>query len=195
MRTLARLIPLVAISLFLLSCGGSGSNAPQPPGQQFYLPLALGNTWSYACNHSGGSITDTVTKTVAVNGQQTFALQMEFPNGPQQTLLLANDKHGNTTFYGYLVNGTPMSMTPTLYISANPTAGQKFDYPAVGGGTVSRVFAEYTVTNPTALGVFNVAVYNESGLPAYGYTLGKGVTEQDHNYPQFDCTVTSIQVH
>ena len=109
--------------------------------------------------------------------------------------MLGNDKQGNTTFYGYLVNGTAMPVTPTLYVSANPAAGQKFNYPALGGGTIDRVFAEHTVTNPTALGVFNVGVYNEGGLPAYGYTLGKGVTEQDHNFPQYDCTVTSIQVH
>ena len=83
MRTLARLSPLLTISLSL-SCGGSGSSTPPPPPpQQFYLPLAVGNTWSYACNHGGGNITDTVTQTVTVSGQQAFALQMEFPNGPQ----------------------------------------------------------------------------------------------------------------
>jgi len=136
-----------------------------------------------------------VTQTVLVNGQQTFALQMQFPNGPSETFLLANDTQGNTTFHGYLVNGTTMPVTPTPYIAANPTPGQAFDYPALGGGTVNRTFTSFTVTNPTALGVFNVAVYDEGGLPAYGYTQGKGVTEQDHNFPQFDCTVTSIQIH
>jgi len=191
---------VILIVPLLLGCGGGGGGSstkqpPPPPPPGFYLPLAVGNTWDYACNHNGGSITDTVTEAVTVNGQPTFALQMQFPNGPPQTLLLANDTKGNATLYGYLVNGMPMPVAPALYVAANPTKGQKFPYPALGGSTVDRVFWGFTSTNPTALGVFPVAVYNESGLPAYGYTTGKGVTEQDHNYPQFDCTVTSIQIH
>jgi hypothetical protein len=194
----ASLITIVCLTTsLLLSCGGGGSSTkqPPPPPVQFYLPLAVGNTWTYACNHNGGNITDTVTQTVTVSGHLTYAMQMQFPNAPTQTMLLANDAQGNTTFYGYLVNETPMPVTPTPYISANPTTGQAFNYPAPDGSTVNRIFKSFTVTNPTALGVFNVAVYNEGGLPAYGYTIGKGVTEQDHNYPQFDCTVSSIQLH
>jgi hypothetical protein len=196
MRASANTVVCLITSL-LLSCGG-GSSTKQPsppPPSQLYLPLAVGNTWTYACNHNGGSISDTVTQTVTVNGQLTYAMQMEFPNGPPQTMLLANDAQGNTTFYGYLVNGTPMPVTPSLYVSANPQKGEKFDYPALGGGIVNRAFAEFTVTNPTTLGVLPVAVYNENGLPAYGYDAGKGVMEQDHNYPQFDCTVISFHVH
>jgi hypothetical protein len=195
MRTSITAIVCLMISLLLSCGGGSSTKQPSPPPVQFYLPLAVGNTWTYACSHNGGNITDTVTQTVTVNGQQTFAMQMQFPNGPPQTMLLANDAQGNTTFYGYLVNGTPMPVTPAPYISANPIAGQQFNYPAPDGSTVNRIFKSFTVTNPTALGVFNVAVYNEGGLPAYGYTVAKGLTEQDHNYPQFDCTVSSIQLH
>jgi len=197
MRVCAIIVVCLIVAL-LISCGGGGgasTKQPPPPPAQFYLPLAVGNTWTYACNHNGGNLTDTVTQTVAVNGQQTFAMQMQFPNGPTQTFLLANDTQGNTTFYGYLVNGTAMPVTPTPYIAANPTVGQAFNYPALGGGTINRTFTSFTVTNPTALGVFNVAVYDEGGLPAYGYTQGQGVTEQDHNFPQFDCTVTSIKLH
>ena len=196
MRASISAVVCLIASLLFPSCGGGGSSSkqPPPPAAQFYLPLAVGNTWSYACNHNGGNITDTVTQTITVNGQQTFAMEMQFPNGPPQTMLLANDAQGNTTFYGYLVNGTAMPVTPTAYISANPTVGQTFNYPAPDGTMVNRIFESFTVTNPTALGVFNVAVYNEGGVPAYGYTVGKGVTEQDHNYPQFDCTVSSIQI-
>ena len=194
MARIADRLLVLSVTLLLAGCGGGGSQGATPPTPP-YLPLAVGNTWSYACNNNGGSITDTVTQTVTVNGQPTFAMQMQFPNGPDQTLLLANDAQGNTTFYGYLVNGTAMPETPSLYVSANPTKGETFAYAALGGGTVDRVFADFTVTNPTALGVFNVAVYNEGGVPAYGYTTGKGVTEQDHNYPQFDCTITSMTLH
>ncbi len=157
------------------------------------MPLTVGNTWSYSCNNGGGNITDTVTETATVGGQQTYAVAMQFPNAPAQTFLLANDTKGNTTFYGYLVNGAVVAEPPTLYVSANPTSSQVFDYTAQDGTRVKRRFASFTVTNQTALGVFNVAVYDEADKPAYGYTLGKGVTEQDHNYPQYDCTVTAIQ--
>jgi hypothetical protein len=195
MRASASNVVCLISALFLSCGGGSTTKQPPPPPAQFYLPLAVGNTWTYTCNHNGGNITDTVTQTVTVNGQPTYAMQMQFPNGPPQTMLLANDEQGNTTFYGYLVNGTPMPVTPTPYISANPIGGQKFNYPAPDGTTVVRTFAEFTVTHQTAYGVLPVAVYNEDKLPAYGYTAGKGVTEQDHNFPQFDCTVTSIQIH
>ncbi len=187
---------LILTAVLLVSCGGAshGTTTPPPPTQP-YLPLAVGNIWNYTCSNNGGNITDSVTQTVTVNGQQTFALQMQFPNGPDQTLLLANDTQGNTTFYGYLVNRTVMAATPAPYVSANPMKNQPFPYAALGGGTVDRIFWGFTVTNPTSLGVLPVAVYNEGGLPAYGYEVGKGVMEQDHNWPQYDCTITSFTVH
>lgn len=178
----------------LTGCGG-GSNGKQqpPPPQEAYLPLAVGNTWNYDCG-GGVTITDAVTQQVTVNGQPTFALQLQFPNAATQTFLLANDSHENTTFYGYFVNGAPVSVTPTLYISANPTAGENFSYPALGGGTVDRVFVVFENTNPTPLGVFQVASYNDNGTQdIWGYALGKGVMEQDHG--SFDCKITAYQLH
>ena len=192
-----RILVILAVTIGQTACGG-GSSTLQPPGPpqgpQIYLPLAVGNTWSYDCG-GGVAITDSVTQSVTVGGQQTFALQLEFPNAPTQTVLLANDSKGNTTFYGYLVNGAPMTVTPTAYISANPKTGDKFDYPAQGGGTISRVFVNFEPTNPTPLGVFQVASYNDSASGAkdiWGYATGKGVMEQDHG--NFDCKITSFHV-
>ena len=192
MRIFSSLFLLLVVAL-AISCGGSGSKSTQPPPQQIYLPLAVNNTWNYDCGN-GVSIMDTVTQTVSVNGKSTFALQLEFPNGPTQIFLLANDAQGNTTFYGYLVGGTPTPVTPTPYISASPTANESFNYPALNGGTVNRVFVNFEPTNQTPLGVFQVASYNDNGTQdIWGYAVGKGVMEQDHG--SFDCKITAFQLH
>jgi hypothetical protein len=52
-------------------------------------------------------------------------------------------------------------------------------------------------SNPTPLGIFQVAPYFESGgTHNYGYALGTGIVEEDHgpNF-QYDCLVTSATVH
>lgn len=186
-----KVVGFLAIVLLAGCGGGSGSSPKQTP--QFYLPLAVGNNWSYDCGNQV-TIADTVTQTVNVNGQQTFALQLQFPNAASQTFLLANDAQGNVTLYGYLVNGAAQSVTPTVYISANPKAQQKFDYPAQGGGTVPRYFFGFEPTNPTPLGTFQVASYDDNGAQdIWGYALGKGVMEQDHG--TFDCKITAYQLH
>jgi len=189
------ILAILAVAIGQTACGG-GSNTTQPQdppkGAQIYLPLAVGNTWSYDCG-GGVTITDSVTEAVTVGGQQTFAFQLEFPNAPTQTFLLANDAQGNTTLYGYLVNGTAMPVTPAAYISANPKAGEKFDFPAQDGGTVNRVFFGFEPTNPTPLGIFQVAAYNDNGKQdIWGYAAGKGIMEQDHG--SFDCKITSFHV-
>lgn len=189
-----RILPCMFMLLvfgFLVACGGGSKSTP--PGPQIYLPLAVGNNWNYDCGN-GVSIVDTVTQTVSVNGVSTFALQLQFPNGPTQTFLLANDAQGNTTLYGYLVNGSPQTITPTAYISANPSPGESFNYPAQNGGTVNRVFVNFEPTNQTPLGVFQVASYNDNGTQdIWGYAAGKGIMEQDHG--SFDCKITAFQVH
>lgn len=187
-------ILVLGVTLFLAACGGSSHTVTQPPPQpQAYLPLAVGNTWNYDCG-GGITITDMVTQQVNVNGQSTFALQLQFPNAATQTFLVANDAQDNTTLYGYLVNGATVSVAPALYISANPTAQESFNYPLPGGGTVDRVFVLFENTNPTALGVFQVASYNDNGTQdIWGYALGKGIMEQDHG--TFDCKITSFQLH
>ena len=111
-------ISILLLNIALLTSCGGGSAATQPPPpkqQQAYLPLAMGNTWNYDCG-SGVTITDTVTQQVTVNGQTTFALQLQFPNAATQTFLLANDAQENTTFYGYLVNGAPVDVKTTIHV-------------------------------------------------------------------------------
>lgn len=193
MPRLAEHVTLLIVSAFLIACGGGSSSKTQPPQPQFFLPLAMGNTWSYDCG-GGVSITDSVTQTVTVNGQSTFAVQFEFPNAAAQTFLLANDAKGNTTLYGYLVNGAPVSIAPALYISANPTPNEPFNYPDQAGVTVNRIFFGFEPTNPTPLGIFQVAAYNDNGTQdIWGYAAGKGIMEQDHG--TFDCKITNFQLH
>lgn len=191
MRAILPAVLLLSL-LSSVSCGGGSSSTPPPKMKQFYLPLAVGNMWTYDCG-SGITITDSVTQSITVNNQATFAFQLQFPNGPTQTFLLANDSQGNVTFYGYLVNGTAMPVTPTVYVSANPSTTADYSYAALGGGTVARKFINFESTNPTPLGTFRVASYNDNGTQdIWGYTLAKGITEQDHG--TFDCKVTSIHV-
>ena len=194
-----------AVLALTAACGGGssgGSNGGPPPGPTptppaaFYLPLAVGNAWTYDCG-TGGMKSNTVTQTVQVGGVTTFAYaeQIPSPSGiTTQTQLLANDAQGNTTLYGYLINGAVTTVTPTLLIAASPTVGQMFNYPVPDGSTVPRYFRAFDHTNPTQLGTFAVAVYYESnGQRNYGYTLGTGVTEEDQ--APYDCTITSYTLH
>ena len=196
-----------AAIVLLAACGGGGGGGgtsggpppgptPTPSPAAVYLPLAVGNTWAYDCG-GGVTKTNTVTQAVVAGGRTTFAYaeQIPSPSGTTtQTLLLANDASGNTTLYGYLVNGSAQAVSPTLLIAASPAVNQHFDYPAPDGSIVSRYFRAFDHTNPTKLGTFAVAVYYESnGQHNYGYTLGTGVTEEDQ--APYDCTITSYTLH
>lgn len=184
--------PSVMVAATSVAEPSRSGNATVTFGPPPFLPLAVGNTWTYTCGTV--NITDTVTQSVTANGTQTYALVLQFPPGGSQTFLLANDSAGNTTLYGYLVNGQVQAVTPTLYISVTAVPGQHFDYPTQDGGTTARFYFGMEPTNPTPLGVFEVAAYNENAQKKiYGYTRGIGLAEQDHG--NFDCKISSYQLH
>jgi len=212
--------PFVVAAL-LTGCGGGGGSSggggptPPPPVVQYYLPLAVGNRWTYTCTYRNppmaGSFTktDSVTGTQTVNGVRTYVFALHIVNSPTQiitwNMLLANDAQGNLTLYGYLVNGSVQTITPIVIVAATGTPGKQYTgyyYPAPDGSTVHRYFYGNELTNPTPLGTFRVAAYFENNgswdTRGYGYTLGQGITEDSEapNVPeQYDCLINSIQLH
>ncbi len=191
------------------------SATPTPnPQASFYEPLALGDSWSYTCRdikgggENGGqafSIMDSVVGATSVNGQAVYEFSLQVPQVPSSPLsvltqvqLLANDAQGNVTLYGYLVNGSVQSVTPTVIVTASPSQQSSYNYPALGGGTISRVFAGFFPSNPTPLGVFPaLADYEESGATNnYGYARGTGIAEEDHGpNNEVDCLISAVTLH
>src|SRR5579883_12896 len=209
-RSRARRSPAArALALGLLvigggACGGSGATAPSPSPP--YLPLAIGNRWQYECLRQGSSgaaltLTDSVADTVRVAGRLTYAFALEIPDSAghvaTQVQLLANDSAGNTRIEGYVIGGQPTPVTPTVIVAAQPQLHTPYDYPAPGGGTITRAFKGIESSNPTPLGTFtNVApYYDNGGIDNYGYVPGKGIVEQDHANFEFDCLIESVQLH
>jgi hypothetical protein len=215
---------VMGAGLALAGCGGGGGGGASAPGAggtpppvhlQFYEPLALGDQWSYTCRdikgggENGGqpfTIVDSVAGTATVNGTTVYEFALQIPQVPSKPLqivteiqLLANDAAGNATLYGYLVNGVVTTIKPTLFVTANPPGQQReaFNYPGQNGVTIDREFVGLEPSNPTPLGVFEVAPYFESGSTHnYGYALGTGIVEEDHG-PNFevDCLITAGTLH
>ena len=105
--------------------------------------------------------------------------------------LLENDARGNTWIYGYLLHGNILAVKPAEIVAAKPVLNKQYDYPSVNHGEISRIFVGFENTNKTPLGTFWVAPYFESaGRHNYGYSLGRGVMEEDHG-PNFkyDCLI------
>ncbi len=111
--------------------------------------------------------------------------------------MLANDAKGNTSIYGYLVNGTAQPIAAAVLVAANPgLKGTAYDYAAPDGTTITRIYEGMEQSNPTKLGTFTVAPYFESNSTHnYGYALGTGIVEEDHgpNF-QYDCLIQSATV-
>jgi len=159
-----------------------------------YQPLAAGDFWTYTCNNLF-KIEDRVVGKYDVGKHATFALSLQIPSSPTKSTkiveLLANDVHGNTWIYGYLVAGKVHPVTAHEVVAASPVKGKHYNYPSPKGSTVERIFKEFEATNKTPLGTFWVAAYFESNATHnYGYSLGRGVMEEDHgpNY-RYDCLI------
>lgn len=165
-----------------------------------YQPLAVGDYWTYTCNNAF-TIRDRVIKRVPVGRRSTFALSLQIPSSPTKSVtvvqLLSNDAHGNTWIYGYLNNGVVHKVKSTEIVAASPVQGKHYNYPGPSGHTISRLFKEFEYTNRTPLGVFWVAAYFEShATHNYGYSLGRGVMEQDHGPAyKYDCLIEKYAVH
>jgi len=214
---------LTVYVLVLAACGGGaagpGPGPTPPPGgspsPQPYLPLAVGETWTYACYLGtpapGASTfpkTNSVLGTTTVGGTLVYEYAEQIPSSPTksatQIQLLANDANQNTLIYGYMANptATPQAVAPTLIVPASPGPSNKpYDYPSEQGGLISRVFCCRGVTNPTKFGVFQVNEFFDgshvvsSATDGYGYARGLGVMEEDHNFnnaaTRIDCIVTA----
>ncbi len=218
------LVAVLATAFTLYACGGGGGGTAPPPGPtstpnpqaHLYEPLATGDSWSYSCQdikgggENGGqpfTITDSVGPTTTVNGQTVYEFSLQIPQVPSSPLsiatqiqLLANDSHGNVTLYGYLVNGSVVGVTPTLFVSANPSLqNASFNYTAPNGSTIIRTFAGFFPTHPTKLGTFpSVADYEEGAgaMNNYGYAPGVGIAEEDHGpNNEVDCLITAFTLH
>ena len=207
----------------LAACGGGGGGGTPPanptstptstptaaPTQpQYYQPLASGDSWTYDCHNTQNlsephyTIQNTILGTATVAGQSVYEFSMQIPSSPTQSTtiveLLANDGQQNTSIYGYLVNGTPAAIAPTVIVAASPgPKGTAYNYTAQNGSSIDRIFEGVESSNPTQLGTFTVAPYFESGgTHNYGYALGTGIVEEDHgpNY-LYDCLITAATLH
>jgi hypothetical protein len=204
---------ILALAL-LTACGGGGGGGglpgptPPPPSPQYYQPLAVGDSWAYTCHNTQNpseqtySIQNSVLGTTTVGSQTVYEFSIQIPSSPTQSTtvieLLANDAQRNTSIYGYLVGGTPQTITPAIVVAASPGAkGTAYDYTGPGGNTIDRIFEGFESSNPTPLGTFTVAPYFESSSTHnYGYALGNGIVEEDHGPNlEYDCLVTSIVLH
>ena len=212
--------------VMLTACGGgsgSGGSAMPPgagptptpnPQATFYEPLANGDSWTYTCRdikgggENGGqpfTITDSVIGTTMVSGKAVFEFSLQIPQVPSaplrvntEVMLVNNDAQGNLTLFGYLVNGNVQPILPALIVAAiTPNPGAAFNYTGPDGATISRVFFGDVPTNPTPLGVFQVADYEESNATHdYGYARGVGIAEEDHGPNlEVDCLITSVTLH
>ncbi len=185
-------------------CGGRALVA-QPPAQDsastkarhVYQPLATGNFWKYVCNHQF-TIRNAVVGTVHVGKTLTYEFSIQVPSSPTKSVkvvqLLANDLKGTTRIYGYLLSGKVRAVKPAAIVVPSPLLNHHYDYSGPHGHTVSRVFVGFENTNPTPLGTFRVAPYFESNATHnYGYTLGRGIMEEDHgpNY-RYDCLIDQV---
>ncbi len=212
---------LLAGTLVLGSCAGSGlagdsgdrqaELTPAIPRSSLYEPLAVGDSWTYKCRDIKGggekngkpfTIEDKVLGITNVGPHKAYEFSLRIPQVPSKPLkvnteimLLSNDPNGNLWIYGYLVNGAIHKIHAARIVSnATPAKGAKFGYTGPNGKPVSRIFFGIEQSNPTPLGVFTVADYEESkNTHDYGYARGTGIVEEDHG-PNFevDCLIQAV---
>lgn len=213
-------LPIVAFALLLEACSTAHVATPATALRSYqsnarpsalFQPLAKGDSWTYSCRdikgggENGGnpfSFTDRVLRYVTARGQRLSEFELHVPVVPSKPLkivtevmLLANNQRGDLWIYGYVLHGKLVLKKPTKIVSAvNPPKGATFNYPGPFGKPVSRFFYGYIPTNPTPLGTFTVADYEESSATNdYGYAHGKGIMEEDHG-PNFevDCLIQHV---
>jgi|HubBroStandDraft_2_1064218.scaffolds.fasta_scaffold386130_1 hypothetical protein len=184
------------------------------PRGDLYQPLAVGDSWKYTCRDIKGggenngkpfTIYDKVLGTTKVGTQQVSEFSLQVPQVPSrplkvdtQIMLLNNDPHGNLWMHGYLVHGVVRAVKAAEIVAyVTPKKGAKFGYTGPNGKQVSRIFFGIVPTNPTPLGIFTVADYEESSnTHDYGYAKGTGIAEEDHG-PNFevDCLIEAVTLH
>ena len=183
-------------------------------GGSLYLPLAVGNAWKYTCRDIKGggenngnpfTIYHSVLGTVDVKGQKEYKFSLQVPQVPShplkidtEVMLLNNDSHGNLWIHGYMIQGAVHQIRAAKIVSSPmPHKFAKFGYVGPNGKPITRIFYGIEPTNPTPLGVFTVADYEESNATHdYGYARGTGIAEEDHG-PNFevDCLIEQVTLH
>jgi hypothetical protein len=213
----SRLLTVLTAACALAACAPS-LEPPLPerlvadvPQSRLFQPLAVGDSWTYTCRdikggaENGGnpfSFTDRVLRDVKHGPQEFAEFALHVPIVPSKPLkivtelmLLTNDAHGNLWIHGYVVHGKIAIRKRTEIVAAvNPAKYARFDYLGPTGKRVQRFFYGYVPTNPTPLGTFLVADYEEShATNDYGYAYGKGIMEEDHG-PNFevDCLIRNV---
>ncbi len=175
-----------------------------------YQPLAVGDSWTYTCRDIKGGgenenkpflIVNKVLGYVKVGGRKDFEFVLRIPEVPSKPLkiatrvmLLNDDASGNLRIYGYLIHGVVHRVTPATIVSSVPVAGTYYDYPGPAGLKITRYLYGVEASNPTPLGTFTVADYEESStMHDYGYAKGVGIAEEDHG-PNFqvDCLIEKL---
>ena len=197
--------------LALAACVSNAPNSPSPTipdapanaeraTSDDYQPLAIGDSWTFVCNHQF-DIVDHVPATAHIGKRLVYELSLQIPSSPTKSVtvvqLLANDSSGSTWIYGYLLGGKVRAVKPTRIVAHAPVLNRHYDYPGPTRGTIERIFKGFEYTNHTPLGVFWVAPYFESASTHnYGYSLGRGVMEEDHG-PNFryDCLIKKYVLH
>jgi hypothetical protein len=188
------------------------SASPKP-----FLPLAVGDTWTYSCylGPSPGATTfpktNAVIGTATVNGTARFEYQLQTPISPTQSTtqiqLLSNDAAGNTVLYGYVAapGASPSPIvSPTVIIAHGPGPnGTTYDYPSQNGGVVQRVFCCTEHSLPTVFGTFTVDAYFDgsnvlqNAPNGYGYANGIGSVDEAYNVTdpdpnkRIECLITA----
>jgi hypothetical protein len=184
-------------------------------GSSLYQPLALRDTWKYACRDIKGggengnrpfNLQNSVVGETIAAGKRVYEFSLAVPQVPSKPLrvdtitqLLANDRSGNVRIYGYFIHGKVVRIAPAVFVTAHPPGEthKAFDYRGPRGKIIDRIFFGLEQSNKTKFGTFEVAPYFEShSTHDYGYAKGWGIVEEDHgpNY-EVDCLITAIKLH
>ncbi len=191
---------------------GAAVAAPSQTQAGLYQPLKVGDSWTYTCRDIKGggengnrpfTIRHRVLASTNVGRVPAYEFSLQVPQVPSKPLkivttvmLLDNDAHGNLWIDGYLVHKSVRRIKRALIVSATPVAGRFYDYTGPTGAVVSRYFYGIESSNPTPMGTFTVADYEESRTTHdYGYAKSFGIAEEDHG-PNFevDCLVASAHI-
>ena len=221
MKAFASTFIAVASSFLLAACGGGGGGGSTPVQPQqvfantslaFYLPLATGNTWTFA---TGGKIVDSGSHTISCaclyNGRRSDSLDLIDPtgtygssfiftkffdganNGVLTTVLLgtSNDHGATVSYFGTATNiGIPV-------MNDSPIQGQSYTN---SGVTATITSVGQTQALPDGRFVRNVAtgVLTQSGAQnfTFGFAQGVGFTSvavgtQTTNLSSFSVDVTN----
>ncbi len=164
MKSIASAFIAAASSLLLAACGGGGGgNTPVPPPPQvfantslsFYLPLATGNTWTFA---TGGKIVDSVSHTISCaclyNGRRSDSLDLIDPSGT----------YGSSFIFTKFFDGTNNGVLTTVLLGTSTDHGATVSYFGSGANIGIPVMNDAPVQGKS---------YTNSGITATITSVGQ----------------------